>query len=209
MTTDALLEQLKHPNPHLRERAMLDILDSRDETTIPKLMAILGDEDVVYRRSAVKALGVIGEDTVPPLVEAMLKSDNVTIRGSAAKALAQVAINYPEQPFPQEGFDGLKTALDDANPVVYIAAVMALGEIGIPAFETMVDALHSTDNPALAVSLVNALGSLGDRRATEILQTLSEDESADSYVRESAVSSLSRLDQVINYKSVTAQRFAN
>ncbi|NJQ97678.1 MAG: HEAT repeat domain-containing protein [Hydrococcus sp. CSU_1_8] len=60
MTIDSLFEQLKHPNPHLRERAMWEIADARDETTIPRLMAVLGEEDVVYRRAAVKALGVIG-----------------------------------------------------------------------------------------------------------------------------------------------------
>jgi bilin biosynthesis protein len=209
MTTDALLEQLKHPNPHLRERAMLEIAETRDETTIQRLMDILGDEDVVYRRAAVKALGVIGAETVSPLVTAMLNSDNVTVRGSATKALAQIAINYPEDPFPQEGLEGLKTALNDANPVVHIAAVMALGEIGIPAFETLVEALQTTDNPALGVSLVNALGSLGDPRAAAVLSAMIDDESVDSYVRESAVSSLSRLEQVIQFKSVNAQRFAD
>ncbi len=29
MTTDALFEQLKHPNPHLRDRAMFEIARSR------------------------------------------------------------------------------------------------------------------------------------------------------------------------------------
>jgi bilin biosynthesis protein len=37
----------------------------------------------------------------------------------------------------------------------------------------------------------------------EILTRLSGDESVDSYVRESAVSALPRLDQVMNYKNRT------
>jgi bilin biosynthesis protein len=209
MTTDALLEQLKHPNPHLRDRAMLEIAETRDESTIPRLMDVLSDEDVVYRRAAVKALGVIGADAVSALVEAMLNSDNVTVRGSATKALAQIAINYPEETFLAEGLQGLKTALDDPNPVVHIAAVMALGEIGAPAFDTLVEALQATDNPALGVSIVNTLGSLGDQRAEEVLTTVINDESTDSYVRESAISSLARLEQVIKFKSVNAQRFSD
>jgi hypothetical protein len=40
MTTDALFEQLKHPNPHLRDRAMFEIADSRDENTISRLVGI-------------------------------------------------------------------------------------------------------------------------------------------------------------------------
>lgn len=200
MAQDALFQQLKHPNPYLRERAMVEIAETQDSDTIPNLMGVLGDEDVVYRRAAVKALGVIGADTVPPLVEALLNSDNVTVRGSAAKALAQVALNYPEDPFPAEGMRGLKAALDDQNPVVHIAAVMALGEIGDSALDILIDALKTTDNVALALSIANALASIGGDRATEVLTALIDDESADSYVRETAVSALSRLEQVSNMK---------
>jgi bilin biosynthesis protein len=181
---------------------MVEIAETQDRDTIPNLMGVLGDDDVVYRRAAVKALGVIGADTVSPLVEALLNSDNVTVRGSAAKALAQVALNYPEDPFPAEGMRGLKAALDDQNPVVHIAAVMALGEIGKSALDILIDALKTTDNVALALSIANALASIGGDRATEVLTALIDDESADSYVRETAVSALSRLEQVANMKRV-------
>jgi bilin biosynthesis protein len=201
MTTDSLFEQLKHPNPNLRAKAMRDLADSRDENTIPRLISALDDEDVVYRRAAVQALGVVGVDTVPGLVELLLKSDNVTVRANCAKALAQVALNYPEVDFPSEGIQGLKAAIDDPNPVVPIASVMALGEIGTPAFDVLTSTLETTENVAVAVSIVNALGSSGDERAVQILTDLSNDESIDPYVRESAVSALPRLDQVINYKN--------
>jgi len=148
MTTDALFEQLKHPNPHLRDRAMFEIADSRDENTISRLVGILDEEDVTYRRAAVKALGVIGEDAVPSVVEALLNSDNVTVRGSAAKVLAQMAINYPELPFLEAGLQGLKKAIEDPNPVVNIASVMALGQMGSSAFKILVESLNTTDNVA-------------------------------------------------------------
>ncbi|MDZ8240603.1 MAG: HEAT repeat domain-containing protein [Nostoc sp. ChiQUE01a] len=199
MTTDSLFEQLKHPNPNLRERAMWQLAEVRDENTIPRLMSILDDEDVTYRRAAVKALGAIGVDAVPAVVESLLNSDNATIRGSCAKALAQVAANHPDVPFPEEGLQGLKTALNDENGVVYIASVMALGEIGSPAFEILNEALKTTDNVAVAVAIVNALGSMGDVRGVEVLTALTNDETVDPYVRESAVSALPRLEQVIKY----------
>ena len=200
MTTDALFEQLKHPNPHLRERAMFEIADARDENTIARLVSILDEEDVTYRRAAVKALGVMGEDAVPAVVDALLNSDNVTVRGSAAKVLAQIAINYPELPFPEAGLQGLKKAINDSNPVVHIAAVMALGQMGSSAFEILVESLKTTDNIAVQVAIVNALASVGDPRCIEVLTTFANDESVDAYVRESATSSLSRLDLVMNYK---------
>ena len=172
MSTEALFQQLKHPNPHLRNQAMWELAENRDETTIPRLMSILDEEDTTYRRAAVKALGAIGSDAVTPLVEAMLNSDNVTVRGSAVKALAQVAINYPELAFPTEGLAGLKTALNDANPVVHIAAVMALGEIVSPeAFDILKEALETTDNLALAVAITNTFGSIKDNRGGRCAQS--------------------------------------
>ena len=199
MTTDSLFDRLKHPNPHLREQAMLEIAESRDENTIPRLMSILDEEDTTYRRAAVKTLGVIGLDSVPLVVEALLHSDNVTVRGSAAKALAQIAVNYPDLPFPEAGLQGLKTAINDPNPVVHIASVMALGQMGSAAYGILVESLKTTDNVAVQVAIVNALASIGDPKCAEVLTTFANDKSVDSYVRESATSALSRLDLVINY----------
>jgi bilin biosynthesis protein len=204
MTAEALFDRLKHPNPNLRDRAMLELVETRDETTIPRLIEILDDLDTTYRRAAVKTLGAIGVDTVPFLVALLGTSDNVTVRGSAVKALAQVILNYPEVPFPAVGLACLKASMRDENPVVNMAAVMALGEMGPPAFEILVEELNATDNIALQVTLVNTLGSLGDRRAEAILIAARDDENRDPYVRELATSALSRLDGTINYKQMKA-----
>ena len=206
MTIETLLERLKHPNPNLRDRAMIELVEIQDETKIGRLIDILDDTDTTYRRAAVKTLGAIGVDTVPYLVAILETSDNVTVRGSAVKALAQVIINYPELPFPAAGLDCLTAAMNDPNPVVNIAAVMALGEMGCPAFETLVTALNTTDNIALQVTLVNTLGSLGDRRAEAILIAAKDNPNFDEYVRESANSALSRVDATITYKEMKATR---
>ena len=201
MTTDPLFEKLKHPNPNLRKKAMRELAVARDEDTIPRLMNILGEEDVAYRRTAVKTLGVIGADAVPLVVEYLLNSDNVTVKSSCAKALAQISAHHPELSFPQEGIEGLKQALSDPSPIVNIPAVMALGQIGTSAYEILVETLTTTDNLAVAVAILNALGSLGDNRAIEVLSNLSQDETADPYIRESAISALSRLEMVLQYNS--------
>jgi bilin biosynthesis protein len=199
-TIEELFQQLKHPNPHLRDQAMWELAENRDETTIPRLLSILDEEDTTYRRAAVKALGAIGHDTVPLLVDALLSSDNVTVRGSAAKALAQVVINHPDPPLSAEGVQGLKAALNDPNPVVNIAVVMALGEVGAPIVELLIEALQITDNPALAISIVNTLGSIGDERGVDVLTQLIQEESTDSYVREAAISALSRLEMTTQFQ---------
>ncbi len=196
MTIEALFEQLKHPNPHMRERAMLDLAEVRDENTIPRLMNLLDEADVSYRRSAVVTLGVIGVDAVPSLVETLLNSQNTTVRGSCAKALAQISLNHPDLPFPEIGLQGLKQSLNDSDPVVHIASAMALGQIGAPAIDILVESLKTTDNLALSIAMINALGSIGDRRGLEILTQLANDETVDEYLRESATSALSRLEFV-------------
>ena len=201
MSIDALFEKLRHPNPNLRKQAMRELAEARDENTIPRLMAILGESDVEYRRTAVKALGFIGADSVPLAVDSLLNSDNPTVRSSCAKVLAQIAVNHPDVPFPEEGIQGLKQALDDPNPVVNIPAVMTLGEIGSPVFDLLVETLETTDNLAVGVAILNALGSMGDERGVAVLTRLSNDESADRYIRESATSALSRLEMVMKYQS--------
>jgi bilin biosynthesis protein len=60
--------------------------------------------------------------------------------------------------------------------------------------------LNTTDNVAVQVASVNALASVGDPRCLEVLTRFANDEAVDSYIRESAKSSLSRLDLVMNYK---------
>ncbi|MBL1210061.1 HEAT repeat domain-containing protein [Geminocystis sp. GBBB08] len=198
---DSFFEQLKHPNPNLRQRAMLDIAEFQDENTIPNLISLLGEEDVVYRRSAVKTLGVIGVTAVQPIVDCLMSSDNVVVKASCGKALAQIAANYPDEPFPEVGMNALKTTVNDPNPVVNLVSVMALGVIGSPALDILIETLQTTDNISVAVSIVNTLGSITEDKAMEVLVALSKDESQDPYIQESAKSAMSRLEQVIHFKS--------
>ena len=200
MRQSFLFEQLKNPDPNLRDQAMWEIVETRDETTIPRLMGILAEEDTVYRRAAVKTLGAIGTDTVAFLVDPLLKSENSTIRSSCAKALAQIAYNYGDIPFPSEGIEGLKKGLNDSHPVVYIASAMALGVIGVPALDSLLEVLDETDNVGLAVAILNAVSSISDDRSRKVLTKLANDESADTYVRQTADGALSRLD-MLKFKS--------
>lgn len=177
---------------------MLEIVATRDEQTIPKLMAALGEEDVVYRRAAVKTLGMIGMETVPAVVAQMLTHENDAVRASCTKAMAQIAVNHPDTSFPAEGIEGLRKAMEDPYPVVQIASVMSLGEIGTPAVDTLLTALKTTDNVAIALTITNTLGSIGDPRAVEVLRDLIADDSVDSYVRETAQSALPRLEQMMS-----------
>jgi len=180
---------------------MNELAETRDETTIPRLMGILDEEDVVYRRSAVQVLGIIGADAVPLLVDSLLNSQSATIQASCAKALTAIAVNYPEQTFPELGMQGLQKAMQDPNPVVYISSVMALGQIGAPALDILIEAIEHTDNIALAVAITGSLATIGGTKACEVLSATAANPDADPYIRESAESALSRMKQVSDWNS--------
>jgi bilin biosynthesis protein len=137
------------------------------------------------------------------LVTGLLDSEDVTVRGSCAKALAQVAVNFPDQPFPEAGLRGLQVALQDANPVVHIAAAMALGQVGPMAFDALAAAIATTDNLGAQVAMVNAISATRDPRAISLLTNLAQDPNVDSYIQQSAVSALSRLDLTLNFRPLT------
>ena len=77
---------------------------------------------------------------------------------------------------------------------------MTLGEIGSPVFDLLVETLNTTENIVVQMSIINALGSMGDERGVEVLTNLSQDKSADPYLQESATSALSRLEMVMKYE---------
>ena len=83
---------------------------------------------------------------------------------------------------------------------------MALGAVGIPALDALIDTLESTDNLAVGVAIINALGAMNDERAPKVLTKLANDESADPYIKESATSALSRLEMVMKYASIDEER---
>lgn len=201
MTVDSLFEQLKHPNPNLRERAIVELAESYDKETIAQLMANLSEEDVVYRRASVKALGYIGLDSVPSLVKRLQSSESPTERASCTKALTQVAVRHNDTPFPEEGLQALQQSLEDPAPVVNISAVMALGQIGEPALDILVEALKTTENLAVSVAILNSLGSIDSEKTVAILTEFSQNDAVDDYLKESAISSLSRLEMLRKYSN--------
>ena len=193
MTTDALFQQLKHPNPNLRERAIWDLAEAIDDAVIPRLMDNLTSEDMVYRRASVRTLGAIGLPAVPALIEGLKTSQDETARTSCVKALAQVAVQCEEGSFPDDGFQALALGMEDDNPLVGLTAVMALGQVGAPALDVLIETMKTTENVAVATSIANTLGSINDPKAVAALEEAIANESSDPYVKELAKSSLDRM----------------
>lgn len=108
----------------------MDIKELDDERTIPSLVALLDEQDVVLRRAAAQTLGVIGVDTIPAILDQLKRDDlSVTKRATCIKTLSAVAMNYPEtRPnFSSDAFEALNTALLEGDHVSRLSASICLG----------------------------------------------------------------------------------
>lgn len=191
MALDALFEQLRHPNPNMQSRARVALAQSDDPMVIPRLMAMLSEVDVPLRRSAVKALGTVGEASIGPLSERLATTADPTVGSSCCKALAQIADQWPGTAFPDGTLDLLCAKALETNPVVQITAVMALGEMGDRALPRLQRILAEGD-VAVKVAGINAVAGIGGETAQASLKALAEDATADPYVQESATAALTR-----------------
>ncbi|NER03487.1 MAG: HEAT repeat domain-containing protein, partial [Okeania sp. SIO3C4] len=114
--------------------------------------------------------------------------------------------DYPGDTFPQVAIDALQKALNDPNSAITVAATGALGIIGKPALDILLSALE-TEDIALRLSVIQAIVSLNVLKGpeddpktledydkiAELLSKIAEDEREDSYVRETAKTSLTRM----------------
>jgi bilin biosynthesis protein len=194
-TLDQLFEDLGHPNPYVQTEAFLAMVRNHAEAALPRLLLLLDHEDVVRRRAAVRALGVFADRAILPLAEKFHASQDGTVRASCIKAYAQIASNARGILFPPEAMAALEAALQDCSPVVAIAAVMALGQVGEQALPLLIQVCQG-DNEAQAVAAVNALATIDHPDVASCLAQLAAAEDIDTYVRETVASAMARLEDL-------------
>ena len=190
---DALFADLAHPNPHLQTQAYLAMVDHWPEESMPRLIDLLDQPDVSLRRAAVRGLGAFGSTALQPLAALFQQSDDGTVRASCVKAYAQIASNYPGEPFSSEAMAVLDQALSDASPVVSQSAVMALGQVGIQALPTLIRVCKG-DNIAHVQSAAMALAEIPDPRAEACLREVLSDPNTDPLCHQMVEASLGRLE---------------
>ena len=90
---------------------MQQIAEDYTEETISELVSILYSEEVTFRRTAARTLGVIGLDTVPFVVEELNNSENSIVRASCADILATVIFYHREEgKFPSRSYSRFETS---------------------------------------------------------------------------------------------------
>jgi len=188
---DLLFEDLAHPNPYIQNQAFADMIERWPVESLPRLMLLLSQPDIILRRAAVRAIGAFGAPALLPLAEVLNESSDTTVKTSCVKAYAQAAGNYPGIVFPNEVMVGLEKALMDESPIVGVATVMALGQLGSQGVPLLLGAIKGS-NPAQGVAAINALSQIDLSGMREEFIDLLERNELDSYVRESLKSAISR-----------------
>jgi len=169
-------------------------LPDRDQATRLALIQVLGglknaggletltqqmkDQDPEIRAAAATALGVLGNaDGLRPLQDAVDGDAEASVRVAAAAALG--ALNNPR------AIPALLRALKDGHKGVRTAAVEALGKLGEPALNPLLEAVQG-DDEVVRRGADQALGQLAQKLAGDLA-------SEDKGVREAAVTALGRI----------------
>ncbi|HEX7177849.1 MAG TPA: HEAT repeat domain-containing protein [Pyrinomonadaceae bacterium] len=147
------------------------------------LIEQLGSEDLEIRKSAVVALGRIGDArATPALLEALEEDPELVI--PAADALAKIG--------DPRAFDGLLALVGDPHAAVRQAAVGALNSLGSPEMPGRVLPLLEDADPNARESAVKIAGYFGYPECADLLLERCRDE--DERVRRAAVEHLPFLE---------------
>jgi HEAT repeat protein len=171
-------------SPELRSEVVETFVrHGRGATTL--LVEQLRADDLETRRSAVNALGRIGDpDSVPKLVEA-LQDPDLTV--DAAGALARIGDG--------RAYDALLPLLGDDRAAARRAAIGALHSIGDPRMVRDVTRMLTDRRARIRESAVRIAGYFGYPECSELLLQSIHDE--DENVRRAAVENLPNLDEAL------------
>ena len=167
---EPLIQALKDRDIYTQKRAAQILGGLGDSRAVKPLIRVLKDEiDSIFTQWVAEALGKIGDArAVEPLAHA-LKSKDFLVRRKAAGALGKIGDARALEPLIQVLKNG------DRDWHVVRGAAEALGEIGKPVFEPLMQALKDED-PIVRTGVAVALGRIGDARAVEpLIQALKDD----------------------------------
>jgi len=144
---------------------IIDALVRHGSATSELLIAQLTSEDLEVRRSAVVALGRIGDSSATPALVSTLDDEALAI--DAASALAQIG--------DPAAVDGLLNLLGNSDASIRQAAVSALNAVIPPSMSgRIIPLLHDSD-PNVRESAVKIAGYFGYPEAASALVELSRD----------------------------------
>jgi HEAT repeat protein len=144
---------------------IIEALVRHGSATFDLLLPQLSSEDFEVRRSAVVALGRIGDPRATPALVKMLRDESLAI--DAANALAQIG--------DPEALDGLLELIGNDDASIRQAAVSALNSLATPRISKRIIPLLHDPDPNVRESAVKIAGYFGYPEAASALLSLSSD----------------------------------
>jgi len=202
---DALLAAVNDQENSVREHVFAALGQLGDGRAVAPLVAALSHGDWPVRRHAADALGRLGDArAVAPLVTALSEQEWL-VRSSAAQALDRlgwspdngaagaaywIARRQWRKCVKIAAIDPLIAATRDER--VRADATRTLVKIGARAVDALIGALNDDDDGEVRRAAADALGQIGDPRATgPLLAALNDDH--DNYVRRAAAGALGQI----------------
>ncbi|KAI0567394.1 Armadillo-like helical domain containing protein [Gracilaria domingensis] len=218
---DQLFSRLRHVNKNLRKKASSELAEVATEPIITRLISLLDQEDVAYRRAAGQALAMTGAPALPAILAELRSTGNPTVRASCAKAIGSLALFFPEmrENFSPDALDALQNVVETADPVSKLATIGCLATIGSDqknkdeavargsqtAFRILLSVCNANADMAAAAAAVGALSQIAQNASPEQKQTIithlqsltdssnPDDQSGFNYTQEMARSHLDQL----------------
>ncbi len=184
-TIKEIFDDLEHPNPNINRVAFLNMKEYWPKESIAILMRNLDCEDVELRRRSVKALGSFGTSIVKDIIQKYLFSKDKIFKVSCLKVLVIVASRNTLDNFKGELKILIDSAVKDQSAEVILTIISFLrqnGEDSIPYLK----ALCRDENVLKAKAAITAISEMNEISIGSFLESLIDDDSLDSLVRESA-----------------------
>lgn len=177
---NAMIEALDSPDWATRSAAR-DALSAMGEKARE---ALLREIDSASMRRAVGAARILAEHNEPRIFEVMKR-----LVVSKNPLLGQIAVEYITLYSAETAPAYLISRLSECAYIVQISIVQALGNLrATESFDSLIAILRSTEetHSTLRLTVITALGALGDPRAVPILMAFMEDPDAHVSKRASA-----------------------
>ena len=153
-----LITALKYRKWFVREGAAASLGEIGDKRAVEPLIEALSDENDYVRSASAKALGNIGDKRAyRPVLKLLLDGKSGGTRAAAAEAMGGLR--------DKRAVMFLIDALRDNDSDVKEKAAIALGKMGEPAVEGLIETIKLLANSDIRAMAVNSLGNIGDHRA--------------------------------------------
>lgn len=166
-TQTTLIEQLRHPDSHIRSRAALNLGNTGGSHILDALIEALYTEmDFFVREDITWALVTMGDAAVMPLIR-LLQSENSAARHQAAHVLSKIS--------DARAIDALIHALHDTDHTVVLKSAFALKQIGDAKAIPALIRLLGHENREIHEMLSRILEDFGDAAFQPVIQALNHD----------------------------------